>query len=106
MNTLARRICDRPNGTPDIDQVDGVQWPIVMAKDPIVESDGRVREWLAFAGRCGGMLPPGLATDDGFIVNGNHRMEAARTLGHRLWCNVVEQRNGEWVATGLLICLE
>lgn len=49
-----------------------------------------------------GCLPPGLATRDGTVIDGNHRFAAVGLL----WCNEVESRDGVWIVTGGVMLLK
>lgn len=50
------------------------------------------KSWLKNHTNIG--LPPGIVTEDGTMIDGNHRLQAARDIGIGLWCNLVEYDNG------------
>lgn len=58
----------------------------------------RVADWLVWYATHG-QFPPGLVTPDGMLVDGHHRIRAARMLGVELPCCLVEpmlcRKNGK-----------
>lgn len=58
----------------------------------------RVEEWINFY-VLNGTFPPGQVTKEGMMVDGHHRLAAARSVGKGLWCVIVKPDNG-WVTTG------
>lgn len=65
--------------------------------DPHVE--GRVAEWVAFW-LSTGQFPPGAITKDGMLVDGHHRIRAARRVGALLPCVVAVPIERGWALTG------
>lgn len=78
---------------------------LITAKSPKPHSPDIVACWVEFYRRHG-QFPPILMTEDGDIVNGNHRVAAARLLGVRLWASIVVHLDGGWMATGCAVMVE
>lgn len=47
-------------------------------------------------------FPPGIITEDGTMIDGNHRLQAARDEKLGLWCNLVEYDNGWKYIAGMV----
>lgn len=48
-------------------------------------------------------LPPVLVCEDGFIVDGRHRVQAVRNRNEFVWGNTVDRLGEHWVATGNVV---
>lgn len=59
----------------------------------------RVQDWLCFLDSHS-ELPPVLICANGWVVNGHHRLEAAKIAGVLAWSIIVEFIDGHWVANG------
>lgn len=65
--------------------------------------DERVEDWRKYLEQHGS-LPSVLLAENGWMVNGHHRLAVAREKGVRLHGLIVEHDGTKWVATGNL-CL-
>ena len=73
----------------------------VSANHPIY--DKRLNDWRKYYEKYK-ILPSALLTEDGWMVNGHHRLIVAREKGIRLHGSIVEQDGEKWIVTGNL-CL-
>lgn len=55
-----------------------------------------------------GNMPPGLITESGILIDGNHRYKALCELNidYDWWCTEVEYRNLCWLATAKPVLIE
>lgn len=83
------------NWEPAIHRLNKVVVGVLSAK--VINHD-RVRQW-----RQMDELPPILVTESGWLVDGNHRLVVARGRGQQIWAQIVENRAGDWIATGNIV---
>ena len=84
------------NWQPAIDRLNETVTAILDDQERTVE---RVEAWRRFKQSW----PAVLVTQDGWVVDGRHRVVAARLDSRVLWGHIVERSGDDWVATGNIV---